>query len=121
MIKKITIITSIVIIILTASWYVLYKTDIFSGRPQTGDVPEQLGSIITKPLKSDTEAGTEINNLQKALPLVTTAFTIKSYDYSKGLFIVELGADPSDTAENFFTWKETSSYSAIPKSMFYFK
>lgn len=82
------------------------------------EIPDRTGGTPPQPIESDIKEGEAVNNLQKALPLSIQFFTITKYDYSKAEFVVVGYNGTPDLEGDFDTWLKSSSYSAIPKSMF---
>lgn len=111
------IIISVIIALITLNskdikrYYVILTTDLSAG----------TGAITATPNPSGLKKADSINSLQKSLPLSRPTFTISSYDYSKGKFIVDLKQKIASEAVDFSNWYQTSSYSAIPLNMFYLK
>lgn len=81
-------------------------------------IPRGTGAIYTPPSQSDLILGNEFNNLQKSLPLSTQYFSIVEFNNSKGAFIVNATDNSVDLPTEFNNWYATSSFSAIPKTMF---
>jgi hypothetical protein len=92
--------------------YFVFRTTNFQG---------SMGAILSSPPPTYLAEGEAINKLQDALPLSLPAFTISSYDYSTGRFIVDLKSKIASEAVDFAHWYQASQYTAIPLSMFYLK
>lgn len=118
--RKIFFITVIIVILAaTAVVYLNLETIKRAYYFRAFNTANGTGSISSTPDPDVIKKGDSINKLQNALPINQPKFAITSYDYRKGLFLVEL-ASPGDSA-GFDAWYQTSGYASIPKSMFYFK
>lgn len=108
--KKIIILSFIFLLILGFLIYFVYTNYIPHGF---------TGAIYTPPSVSEIEEAKAVDNLQNDLPLQSSLFSIYRFDYSQGRFIVSYSTTSATFSEDFGNWLENSSYSAIPKSMFF--
>lgn len=114
--KKIIISIIIISTIISAG---IYIKDLKRGYTLlTTDLSTGAGFAPSTPNPKSAREADEVNILIKSLPLSTTGFSITNYNYATGKFLVKNFYIGSDLEAEFTNWQKTSSYSAIPRSMF---
>lgn len=82
--------------------------------------PKSTGATIEPPPQEEIELGESIKKMKDNLPIINEKFLIKSYNYSKGKFEVDMNVNLND-ANEFKEWIKNTDYSKIPMNMFEFK